>query len=239
MAIPFTVWVFIPPNFLWSLLPGEFPVLAISCIAIIWCCLYLAAAALSVKSISEYGSFGFAVFFANFKKGCFAGFILGLICAFMLIIVFVSMPVYLGMGSILGWFLFGIIFWTFIIAIISIQFFLAFRARRQETKPMKAVKQCLIIFFDNPAFSIFCWLYNLIGLAATFFLFIIPGPACLLLFSDEALRLRILKYDWLEANPDTTGSKKRRKIPWDEILIEEREKTGSRSLRNFIFPWKD
>ena len=31
----------------------------------------------------------------------------------------------------------------------------------------------------------------------------------------------------------------RRKIPWDAILIEEREKTGTRSLKSFIFPWKD
>jgi hypothetical protein len=69
--------------------------------------------------------------------------------------------------------------------------------------------------------------------------FLLPGPAGLLLFLDEALRLRLLKYDWLEANPDTTGSKKRRQIPWDAILIEEREKTGDRSFRSFIFPWKD
>ncbi|MDR1985520.1 MAG: hypothetical protein LBP88_00935, partial [Treponema sp.] len=59
--------------------------------------------------------------------------------------------------------------------------------------------------------------------------------AGILLYLDEALRLRLLKYDWLEVNSDATL----RKIPWDALLIEEREKTGTRSLKNFIFPWKD
>jgi len=49
------------------------------------------------------------------------------------------------------------------------------------------------------------------------------------------VRLRLLKYDWLEAHPDAN----RKKIPWDELLIEEREKTGTRTLKNLIFPWKD
>jgi len=44
-----------------------------------------------------------------------------------------------------------------------------------------------------------------------------------------------MKYDWLEANPGAD----RRKIPWDALLIDEREKTGTRSLKNLIFPWKD
>jgi hypothetical protein len=65
--------------------------------------------------------------------------------------------------------------------------------------------------------------------------FLAPGPAGLLLFHDEALRLRLLKYDWIEANPNEN----RRKVPWDALLIDERDKTGTRSLKNFIFPWKD
>jgi hypothetical protein len=73
-------------------------------------------------------------------------------------------------------------------------------------------------------------------LAVSLFLALLfPGPAGILLFLDEAMRLRLLKYDWLEANPDAN----RRKIPWDALLIEEREKTGTRSLKSFIFPWKD
>jgi hypothetical protein len=39
----------------------------------------------------------------------------------------------------------------------------------------------------------------------------------------------------LEENPDAN----RRKIPWDALLIDEKDRVGSRSIRGMIFPWKD
>ncbi|MDR0683993.1 MAG: hypothetical protein LBF83_02555, partial [Spirochaetaceae bacterium] len=105
-----------------------------------------------------------------------------------------------------------------------------------DTKLTKIIKKSFIIFFDNPGLCIFAFFHNLALLALSVLLaFLIPGPAGILLFLDEALRLRLLKYDWLEENPDAD----RRKIPWESLLIEEREKTGSRSFKSFIFPWKD
>jgi hypothetical protein len=59
------------------------------------------------------------------------------------------------------------------------------------------------------------------------------------LFIDEALRLRLLKYDWLMANPAGSTAGRRRRIPWHDLLKEDREMTGTRTWRNFIFPWKD
>ena len=52
-------------------------------------------------------------------------------------------------------------------------------------------------------------------------IFLLPGPAGILLFLDEALRLCLIKYEWLQANPEADP----RKIPWDRLLAEEREKT--------------
>jgi hypothetical protein len=100
----------------------------------------------------------------------------------------------------------------------------------------QALKKTFLICFDNPLFCIFSLLHNTLLLALSALLaFLLPGPAGILLYLDEALRLRLLKYDWLEANPRPP----RGKIPWDLLLTDEREKTGSRSLRNLIFPWKD
>jgi hypothetical protein len=133
----------------------------------------------------------------------------------------------------------GLIFWTLVLAVISFQFFFAIRARL-DTKPLKIIKKCFIIFFDNPGFSIFSALYTLVTLILSIiFVFLLPGPGGLLLFLDEGLRLRLMKYDWLEATPPAPDSPPRRPIPWDTLLIEERERTGSRTLRNIIFPWKD
>jgi hypothetical protein len=249
LAIPIII-----PGFLQTI-----PVLSIivAAVGILWCFVYLSAAALSVKAISDYGVFGFADFWTNLKKGWLAGIIMGLAVFLFFVMIRVIIPFYLDMGSFVGILLAGLLFWTLVLAVISFQFFFAIRARL-DTKPIKIIKKCFIIFFDNPGFSIFSALYTLStlilsliiifyfpGLAGLLlFLLLLPGPAGLLLFLDEGLRLRLMKYDWLEANPPAPDSpslprKARRTIPWDVLLIEEREKTGTRTLRNIIFPWKD
>jgi len=206
---------------------------------VLWCCIYLTAAALSFKAISDYGSFGFADFWANLKAGWKAGVAIGILALLLFLMTWAVIPFYLGMESILGFLLAAVIFWTFLLAVVSLQFFLAIRARL-DTKLKKVFRKCFIIFFDNPGFAIFCLLHTIVTMALSAFLaLLLPGPAGAILFLDEALRLRLLKYDWLEANPEAEPRTKRRSIPWDAILIEEREKTGSRTIKNFIFPWKD
>ena len=229
------------------ILPGLIPIqaLSVSVLAIgsLWCCIYLCAAALSLKAISDYGTFGFGDFSRNLKSGWLFGLVMGALVFFMILMITQIIPFYIGMNSMFGLFLAAIIFWALVLGIFSLQFFFAVRARL-DTKLLKVLKKCFIIFFDNPGFAIFSLLHNIVLLVLSGLLaFLVPGPAGILLFLDEALRLRLLKYDWLEANPDpeTTGkrSRRRRSIPWDAILIEEREKTGSRSFKSFIFPWKD
>jgi hypothetical protein len=224
-------------------LPGIIPIPALSMLVavtgIVWCCVYLAAAALSVKTISDYSFFSFGDFIKNIKAGWPAGIVMGLIGFFRFVMARVIIPFYLNMQSPVGLLLAAVIFWTLVLALFSFQFFFAVRARLSD-KPLKIIKKCFIIFFDNPGFSVFTLLYTAVTLLLSAILgFLMPGPAGLLLFLDEALRLRLMKYDWLEENPPEAGARKRRPIPWDAILIEEREKTGTRTLRNFIFPWKD
>jgi hypothetical protein len=134
-----------------------------------------------------------------------------------------------------GLILAAVIFWIFVGLLLSMQFFLVLHARLERNIP-RALWKCLLIFADNPFFCLFSFFHNLILLALSVVLILLfPGPAGILLYLDEALRLRLLKYDWLEANPQED----RRRIPWDVLLVEEREKTGTRSLKSFIFPWKD
>jgi len=234
------------------ILPGYIPIpalaIAVAVAGYLWCTVYIAAAALSVKAVSDYGTFNFADFWANLKAGWPAGLVLGFTGFFFLLAVKIIIPFYLQMNSLLGLLLGAVVFWTLILILVAFQFFCAIRARL-DTRPIKIMKKCFIIFFDNPGFSIFTLLYTIVTLVLSIvFVFLLPGPAGTLLFLDEALRLRLMKYDWLEANPPAADSPKgrfkrrrlwRRPIPWDAILIEEREKTGARTLRNFIFPWKD
>ena len=204
-------------------------------IGILWCFVYLSAASISVKALSDYGNFGFADFFRNLKIYWPMGLLLGGLVCLGYLLCTVVIPFYLSMKSILGLLLGAVIFWTLVVAVLALQFFFAVRARL-DNKPAKVIKKSFIIFFDNPMFCIFSFIHNLVIIAlSTFVAFLFPGPAGVLLFLDEGLRLRLLKYDWLEANPGAN----RRQIPWDTILIDERERTGTRSLKSFIFPWKD
>ena len=223
--------VFVP------MLLAPLPVLEIvvQLLGILWCFVYLGTAAMSLKALSDYSNFGFADFFANLKEYWPVGLILGGLVCLGYLLCTVVIPFYIGMKSMFGLLLAAIIFWTLVTALLALQFFFAVRARL-DTKIRKVIKKCFIIFFDNPAFCIFTLIHNIVVLTLSVFVaFLFPGPAGILLFLDEGLRLRLLKYDWLEANPEA----KRSRIPWDALLIDERERTGTRSLRSFIFPWKD
>jgi hypothetical protein len=223
--------VFIPP-----LLEAVPPLAILAMLAgISWCFVYLMTAAISIKSLSDYGAFGFADFFNNLKAAWPAGLVMGVLVFLLWLLVTMVIPFYLSLNSVIGLLLSAVIFWSLVGGILSFQFFPAVRARL-DTNIIKVIKKCFIIFFDNPGLCVFSLIHNLLLLALSVFLaFLIPGPAGILLYLDEALRLRLLKYDWLEANP----GENRRKIPWDSLLIDERERTGSRSFKSFIFPWKD
>ncbi|MDR1470295.1 MAG: hypothetical protein LBT00_13510 [Spirochaetaceae bacterium] len=224
------------PVFLPSLLGGV-PVLSVIVLAvgILWCFVYLAAASSSLRTLSDNQSFGFGDFFANLKTAWPAGLVMGAIVFAGVLIVTIALPFYLGIKSPAGILFAALIFWLTVIVTLALQFFFAIHFRLGDRIP-KALKKCFIIFFDNPGLCLFAFLHNIIiGAISLLLAFLAPGPASILLFLDEAFRLRLLKYDYLEANPDAN----RKQIPWDALLIDERERTGTRTLRNFIFPWKD
>jgi hypothetical protein len=209
--------------------------MALAALGVIFCSIYLAAAAYSFTSVSDYGSFTFADFFRNFKYAWKPGIAMGLFLGFLYLVFTTILPFYLAIESPAGLFLAAVVFWATVFAIISFQFYFAVYARLGK-KLGKSFKKCMIISLDNSGLALFLLINNVIAIAVSAItIFMFPGPVGALLYIDEALRLRLLKYDWLEANPNAN----RKKIPWDELLIEEREKTGVRTFRNFIFPWKD
>ena len=230
VAIP----VFIP-GLLGKLINSQILEIALSAIGILLCSVYLSAAAHCLKKISDYGKFGFADFLNSLKIAWPAGLVMGAFIFLLFLIVSIVIPFYFTMESSVGLVIAALIFWLTIFALLSFQFYFTVCVRL-GTNLKKAIKKCMLISLDNSGFAVFILLLNTIAIIISVVLaFLFPGPAGVLLFLDQALRLRLLKYDWLEANPDEN----RKKIPWDELLVEEREKTGDRSFRNFIFPWKD
>ena len=205
-------------------------------LGILLCSVYLAAASFTIRIISDYGSFTFGDFLRSFKTAWPAGIVMGCFVFLVFVIVrFVLEFYFIIMGNLLGFALGMLIIWTTIYAFLSFQYYFTVYSRLGG-KIIKTFRKCMLISLDNTGFSIFLIFHNFFAMIISLVLaFMFPGPVGILLYIDQALRLRLLKYDYLEENPEAN----RRKIPWDALLIEEREKTGTRSLKNFIFPWKD
>jgi hypothetical protein len=130
---------------------------------------------------------------------------------------------------------FALLFWVTVAVILAAQYFLPLRAR-VDRKLAKIVRKGFLLLLDNPGHSLGLFLGALLILVVSVFTaFLLPGPATLLLWWNTAFKLRLYKYDYLEQNPDAN----RRKIPWDALLVEDRERVGKRTLRGMIFPWKE
>ena len=204
-------------------------------LAVAWYSVYMAAAAVCVKNISDYSYFGFADFGAALRSVWKTGIAFSLFLSAGALLFTFIIPFYLLLNSASGLLVASLLFWTFVLLTTMFQYFFAARARLGVTVVI-IIKKCFLLFTDNPLFFAGTMLLALLFLvlsAATAFLF--PGPAGVLLFLDEALRLRLLKYDWLEQNSGAD----RRYIPWNKVLAEEYEKTGRRTMRGLLFPWKD
>ncbi|MCL2720475.1 MAG: hypothetical protein FWD47_03950 [Treponema sp.] len=230
-AIP----VFLPMlGLLFSESEGLF--IALTILGIFVCSIYLSSVSFVIRAISDYGTFTFREFANAFKAAWKSGIVVGILLILFFYIVTDVLRFYWEMENpVVGLALTSIVFWLTVFAVLSFQFYFTVYARLGQNIK-KTFKKCMLINMDNTGMSVFLIIHNTIVLAlSVIFIFLFPGPVGVLLYLDEAIRLRLLKYDWLEANPDAN----RRKIPWDAILIEERERTGNRTLKNLIFPWKD
>lgn len=148
-------------------------------------------------------------------------------------------PWYLEQGTMIGILLSAFIAWFLIIGLLALQWYFPLKSQLKGGFK-KTFKKCFLIFFDNTGFSIFMFLYNLFLAALSPFLaFLMPSFAGIIMAQNNALRLRMYKYDWMEEHPGLTPKEANKLVPWDELLADDKETLGPRSFRSFIFPWKD
>jgi len=154
----------------------------------------------------------------------------------MLTIALFVIPFYLSLQTILSLVLAIVLFWVVLILAFINLYYYPLAVQFPSDKPLKSAKKALVLVADNLSLTIFLSVYQLILFALSIFLAtIIPGIAGVAISRNAAMDLLMLKYDYLESNPDAD----RKHLPWDELLYEERERVGQRSLRSIIFPWKD
>ena len=189
--------------------------------------------------VADYKSFSFKEVFQEIKYTWRHGVLFALIETFCWVVVGVAVPYYFSFQNFLGLFLGVSVVWIFAVIQLSLLWFFPIRSRL-ESNFRKCLKKCFIVFFDNTGFTLFMVLYSFILIVLTPFLaFLAPGFSGLLLAWNNAFRLRMYKYDWMEQHPEIPIQTARKQIPWDELLAEDRETVGTRSIRNLIFPWKD
>ncbi len=190
--------------------------------------------------VADYRSVGFRDFIEALRESWKTGLLFSFLIVVIGLVLFISIPFYFSFKTLYGYVLGGILFWSGFVVFVSFQWFLPVYYRLN--KDFKTcVKKSFILFFDNPGFSVFLFFYSLFLTAVSFFLgFIVPGWSSILIAHQGALRLRMFKYDWLEEKEkESGGNPVRVKIPWREILADESENVGHRSLKSFFMPWKN
>ncbi|MBP3416897.1 MAG: hypothetical protein IKK79_01630 [Spirochaetaceae bacterium] len=207
--------------------------------AIFWCGISVATFAFgsSAAEIANFKSVTFKDWLGNFPSVWKDGLLFGIITIVLLALGTVTIPFYLRIEGYVGLFLAAMVFWFLFVCILSLQWFLPIRSLMKNDFK-KCLKKSFVIFFDNPGFSFFMFIYTvfLVVVSIAFFM-IVPSFCGIVLAHTNGLRLRLYKYDWLEEHPDASPAEKKR-IPWKELVAEDRENVGPRTLKNFIFPWK-
>jgi hypothetical protein len=221
-------------------LPGAlglsgFPLVLLGALSLAASSIWFSACVHALVGVSDFGSLHAGDLGKYLKRGLLPGVQVGLLAVACYLVLKVGLPFYLGLGGILGSLAAGLVFWFSVVAVLALQYYLPLRARLGGGL-RKNLRKSFLLFFDNPLFSLFLFLYTLATLAISFFLaFLLPGFAGVALAQNVALRERLYKYDWIEANPEAD----RRDLPWDELLAEDRELVGKRTLKGMFFPWKE
>lgn len=188
------------------------------------------------KAYSEYHTGGFKAYKEAVMYHWGHGLLHVGLCIFLFLIAFYLIPFYFALNSLVGVFLGMVMFWIGVIVVLAMQYFYPLCMHMQGDKALKTLKKCFVVLFDNPGVSLFLLFRTVIDLALTIVTAtLIPGLAGISLSRMDTVRLLMLKYDFLEANPGCT----KKDVNWEDLLYDERELVGPRSLRGMLFPWKD
>ena len=184
---------------------------------------------------SNYKSSTFSAFKEGFVRNIRHSLLYFLIMLLQALMIIVVLPFYASMQGAFPLIISVILFWVEVVFFMAIPYYFPLMSRLPGDRPLKTLKKCFIVLVDNLGFSVFLLIYNIICLVLTISTFgLIPGVAGMQLAKQDAVKLIMFKYDYMEENADAD----RKHIPWDDILYEEKEKIGPRSLKSMIFPWK-
>ena len=158
-----------------------------------------------------------------------------LVILFLLLVSLLVVPFYLSMENTLGLILGVVMVWLSIFIMIALPFYFPLMNLLPGDGPWKTFKKCFLIAGDNLGYTFLLFLHNTVDLVLSVVTMgMVPGVTGLMLGSQDMMKLLMKKYDWMEENP----GKGKKDMDWSELIYEEKETLGPRSLKNMIFPWK-
>ena len=195
----------------------------------------LGGTAESAKNWADYRSETWQPYLRGLKRNLMHSLFFFLILALLFMCVCVTIPFYASLDNAMGWILPILMVWVVIFLTLALPYYFPLMTMLPGDGPVKTLKKCFLVSFDNPGRSLFLILHILFDSAVSLLTVgLLPGVSGIMLSSCDMAKLIMKKYDWLEENPGMTN----RDVNWDEILEEERENVGHRTLKGMIFPWK-
>lgn len=209
---------------------------------------YLGGVVGAARKAADFGSVGWQEFAGGFRRFFKPSLGLGVLVVLHIVVAGIATVFYaqflrvdqdatraLETQNVLGIVALGILFWVSVLWWLVAQYFLTV-ADRLDRRGKRAFRSSLLLVADNVPFTLgMAFVAGLIAVLSLVTAFLLPGIAGLALWYQDGIRLLMYKYDYLEENPEAS----RRDIPWDELLYDDRERVGKRTLRGMIFPWRD
>ena len=189
-----------------------------------------------LSKVADYRSAGFSDVPGAFRSSWAHGLFLSLLATVFFALSSFGITYYSSLGTMLGLAGTALLFWISLGVYLILLWFYPVR-NRLEGSFGKLLRKSALIMLDNLGLSLFT---GLIMVPLQMILWPLTafggfGPGGVQLYMNDALRLLMFKYDWLEEHPDA----KRKDVPWFELLIDEKERVGKRTLKGMIFPWKE
>ncbi len=117
---------------------------------------------------------------------------------------------------------------------LSVQYYLPLFQAMPEDGPLKTFRKSLLLVTENFLFTVFLVIhsaFNIVLSAVT--LFFLPGLSSVAVLRNNAVRLLLIRYDWMEEKHVD-----RHHIIVSDMLASENAAVGHRTLKDFFFPWK-
>lgn len=187
------------------------------------------------KNYSNYISETWRPFFKGIKRNIKHSLVFFFLTIILIFLAFFTIPFYASISGILGILLSVIMFWVLVIILFSLPYYFPLMTLMPGDGPFKTLKKCFLVSSDNLGATLYLILHFVVDVVfSVLTVGLISGVTGIMLSNQDMMKLIMKKYDYLEENPDKT----RKDINWDELLQEEKDTIGPRSLKSMIFPWK-